>query len=311
MKRNNKTEQKKAEEAAKNRAIKRKNIALFYREFSVVHREWLLALTKAYKERGIFDVSPLILSHYYKTYEDKQIAILAGGLLLFDNDRIMEQVYGMRELLGNSPYKDLYENRAFVRLSNGSNQLRNIAYSGSLPYYKLSHLLNVLWEIEHTTDKTLYDTFMVNIQERGYTPYYALFDLFEELSVPHPEYRINLTLMGLCEQGSLGCGLWEIKGIDEKLACPNSGELRNFLRLWMHNWNKIYSIREMSEILGFEKETDLYYCLLAYKTLRQYRKKEIGRYLTTYNRLYAKGESGKQINRALKEKLPKIKFEKE
>lgn len=284
---------------------------MFYREFSVVHREWLSALTKAYKERGMFDVSPLMLSSYYKSYEDKQIATLVGGLLLPDNDRVMEQVYGMRKLLGDNPYKNLYENRAFVRLSNGSNQLRNIAYGGSLPYYKLSHLLGVLWEIEHTTNKTLYDTFMVNIQERGYTPYYALFDLFEELSMPHPEYRINLTLMGLCEQGSLGCGLWEIRGINEKLACPNSGELRNFLRLWMPNWNRIYSIREMSEILGFEKETDLYYCMLAYKTLSQYRKKEIGRYLTAYNRLYAKGESGYQINRALKEKLPKIKFEKE
>lgn len=291
--------------------LKKKNVALFYREFSVVHREWLSALTKAYKERGIFDVSPLMLSSYYKLYEDKQIAILAGGLLLPDNNRVMEQVYGMRKLLGDNPYKNLYENRAFIRLSNGSNQLRNIAYGGSLPYYKLSHLLSVLWEIEHTTNKTLYDTFMVNIQERGYTPYYALFDLFEELSMPHPEYRINLTLMGLCEQGSLGCGLWEIRGINEKLACPNSGELRNFLRLWMPNWNRIYSIREMSEILGFEKETDLYYCMLAYKTLSQYRKKEIGRYLTAYNRLYAKGESGYQINRALKEKLPKIKFEKE
>lgn len=311
MKKNNKTKQEQIEEAAKNRAIKRKNIALFYREFSVVHREWLSALTKAYKERGILDVSPLILSHYYKTYEDKQIAILAGGLLLPDNDRVMEQVYGMRKLLGDNPYKNLYENRAFVRLSNGSNQLRNIAYGGSLPYYKLSHLLSVLWEIEHTTNKTLYDTFMVNIQERGYTPYYALLDLFENLQIVNPEYRVNLTLMGLCEQGSFGEGLWEIKGIDEKLACPNSGELRNFLRLWMPNWNKIYSIREMSEILGFEKETDLYYCLLAYKTLSQYRKKEIGRYLTTYNRLYAKGESGGQINRTLKGKLPKIKFEKE
>lgn len=305
------TEEEKLRRKIVCQGLKKKNIALFYREFSVVHREWLSALTKAYKERGMFDVSPLMLSSYYKSYEDKQIATLVGGLLLPDNDRVMEQVYGMRKLLGDNPYKNLYENRAFVRLSNGSNQLRNIAYGGSLPYYKLSHLLGVLWEIEHTTNKTLYDTFMVNIQERGYTPYYALFDLFEELSMPHPEYRINLTLMGLCEQGSLGCGLWEIRGINEKLACPNSGELRNFLRLWMPNWNRIYSIREMSEILGFEKETDLYYCMLAYKTLSQYRKKEIGRYLTAYNRLYAKGESGYQINRALKEKLPKIKFEKE
>jgi hypothetical protein len=305
------TEEEKLRRKIVCQGLKKKNVALFYREFSVVHREWLSALTKAYKERGMFDVSPLMLSSYYKSYEDKQIATLVGGLLLPDNDRVMEQVYGMRKLLGDNPYKNLYENRAFVRLSNGSNQLRNIAYGGSLPYYKLSHLLGVLWEIEHTTNKTLYDTFMVNIQERGYTPYYALFDLFEELSMPHPEYRINLTLMGLCEQGSLGCGLWEIRGINEKLACPNSGELRNFLRLWMPNWNRIYSIREMSEILGFEKETDLYYCMLAYKTLSQYRKKEIGRYLTAYNRLYAKGESGYQINRALKEKLPKIKFEKE
>lgn len=291
--------------------LKKKNVALFYREFSVVHREWLSALTKAYKERGIFDVSPLILSSYYKSYEDKQIAILAGGLLLAGNDRVMEQVYGMKNLLGDNPYKNLYENRAFVRLSNGSNQLRNIAYWGSLPYYKLSYLFSALWKIEHTTEKTLYEAFMVNIQERGYTPYHALLSLFEELPIVNPEYRINLTLMGFCEQGSFGAGLWEIKGIDEKLACPNSGELRNFLRLWMPNWNKIYSIREMSEILGFEKETDLYYCLLAYKTLSQYRKGEIGRYLTTYNRLYAKGESGYHINRALKEKLPKIKFEKE
>lgn len=305
------TEEEKLRRKIVCQGLKKKNVALFYREFSVVHREWLSALTKAYKERGMFDVSPLMLSSYYKSYEDKQIATLVGGLLLPDNDRVMEQVYGMRKLLGDNPYKNLYENRAFVRLSNGSNQLRNIAYGGSLPYYKLSHLLGVLWEIEHTTNKTLYDTFMVNIQERGYTPYYALFDLFEELSMPHPEYRINLTLMGLCEQGSLGCGLWEIRGINEKLACPNSGELRNFLRLWMPNWNRIYSIREMSEILGFEKETDLYYCLLAYKTLSQYRKGEIGRYLTVYNRLYAKGESGGQINRTLKGKLPKIKFEKE
>ena len=291
--------------------LKKKNVALFYREFSVVHREWLSALTKAYKERGIFDVSPLMLSSYYKLYEDKQIAILAGGLLLPDNNRVMEQVYGMRKLLGDNPYKNLYENRAFVRLSNGSNQLRNIAYWGSLPYYKLSYLLSALWKIEHTTDKTLYDAFMVNVQERGYAPYHALLSLFEELPIVNPEYRINLTLIGLCEQESLGCGLWEIKGIDEKLSCPDNMELRNFLRLWMPNWNKIYSIREMSEILGFEKETDLYYCMLAYKTLSQYRKGEIGRYLTTYNRLYVKGESGGQINRTLKGKLPKIEFEKE
>lgn len=291
--------------------IRKKNISFFYHDFSKIHREWLLDLTKAYKGRGIFDVSPLMLSSYYKSYEDKQIAILVGGLLLPDNDRVMEQVYGMRKLLGDNPYKNLYENRAFVRLSNGSNQLRNIAYWGSLPYYKLSYLLSALWKIEHTTNKTLYDTFMVNIQERGYTPYYALLDLFENLQIVNPEYRINLTLIGLCEQESLGCGLWEIKGIDEKLSCPNNMELRNFLRLWMPNWNKIYSIREMSEILGFEKETDLYYCMLAYKTLSQYRKKEIGRYLTAYNRLYAKGESGGQINRTLKGKLPKIKFEKE
>lgn len=306
-----KDKEKRLQEYLEWQKIRKKNISFFYYEFSKIHREWLLNLTDAYKERGIFDVSPLMLSSYYKSYEDKQIAILVGGLLIIYNGRIMEQVYGLKKLLGEHPYRDLYENRAFVRLSNGENQTQSIAYRGSVYYYRVSNLLNRLWEIEHTTGRTLFETFMINIQEKQYTPYHALLSLFEDLPVSSPEYHINLTLLGLCGQKYLGTGLWEIKGIDKKLGCPNSVKLRKFLQLWMPNWNRNFSIREMSELLGFEDEIDLYYCFLAYKTLKKYRKKEVGRYLTTYKRLYDKGESNYRIYRAFKEKLPKIKFEKE
>lgn len=304
------TKEEREQRLIKEKVSRKKFRSEYYREFSSVHCEWLRELTKAYKDRGQFNLTPLILSSYYNTYEDKQIALLVSGLLLSEN-RVMEQVLSMRKLLGNNPYNDLYKNRRFVQLSNGRNQAKNIAFWGSTAYWKISLLLDILWNLEHSSEKTLYEHFMANIQEKMYTPYHALLSLFEELSINNPEYRINLTLLGFCGQDGIGERLWDIKGIESRLSCPVWKDLRTFLNTWMPKWRNDFTINEMSMLFGFEQETDLYYCVLAYQELAKYRRDEISKYVLTYGRLYKKAEVGAVASKKLKQVMPQIKFEKD
>lgn len=295
----------------KQKALKRKNVEAYFKEYSSTHCKWLQELTKAYKERGIFNTTPLILSDYYKTYEDKQIALLIGGLLLKNNNRIMEQVFGVKKILGHHPYKDLYENRRFVQLSNSVNQNKQIAYVGSTRYWQISRLLAILWNIEHTSSKNLYECFMTNIQEKMYTPYYALFVLFKDLPILDPKYRVNLTLMGFCGGGDVNTRLWQIRGLERKLLCPEYRELKIILETLLPKWNVCFTLKEVGELFGLENTIDLYYCVLAYKELAKYRRHEITRYINTFNRLYKSGLVGADVKRILTPLLPTIKFERE
>jgi len=289
--------------------LKKKNLALFYKEFGVNHRAWLKELTDKYKERGKYPLSPLVLSDYYEDYGDKLLATLIACLLLDDNNRVMQQVMGVKKLLGQRPYEELYLNRAFVQLSNGINQTKNIAYFSSTRYWQIARLFDIIWEIEHSHNKPIFNVFFDLITINEYTPFHAMQILFDELPVKKPDWRINMALIRLCDCDGIGEHIWDIGGLRQKLMCPYNKNIKMFLANWIPCWNRLFSLKEVSILLGFEKEIDIYYCFLAFKELALYNPKQISEFLYTYSVQFKNRTLGKNGKRLLKEKLPPIRFD--
>lgn len=288
--------------------LRKKNLVLFYKEFGVNHRAWLKELTEKYKERGIYPLSPLILSDYYQNYGDKLLSTLIACFLLDDNSRTMQQVLAMKKLLGEHPYKDLYSNRTFVQLSNGENQTKCISYFGSVRYWQVAKLLDIVWNIEHTHNKPLFDVFFELIAISGYTPYHALSLLFEDLPVSNPEWRINLALLRLCSGDGIGECLWDLGGLKQRLKSPLNKDVKQFISTWLPKYNYSFTLTEVCFMLGFESETDLYYCMLAFKELSLYKAKEVKEYIHLYSVHYKRRQLGWLNMYRLKNKIPTIEF---
>jgi hypothetical protein len=287
---------------------KKKNLALFYKEFGVNHRTWLQELARKYKERGKYPLSPLILSDYYKDYEDKLLATLIACFLLDDNNRVMQQVLPMKSLLGEHPYKDLYSNRAFVQLSNGANQTKPISYFGSVKCWKVAKLLDIVWAIEHDNGKPLFDVLFDMIMALEYTPYHALFSLFSDLPVERPEYRINLALLRLCSKDGISTHLWDIGGLERKLKCPFDKGIKSFMENWLPRYAQTFTFAEACRIMGFESEVDFYYSYLGFKELSLYRPQEVRDYIHLYSIQYNHRQMDKDGRRRLRNKIPNIEF---
>lgn len=302
------TEQEKERRKFIQQELKKKNLALFYKEFGVNHRIWLKELANKYKERGKFPLSPLILSDYYQDYGDKLLATLIACFLLDDNHRVMQQVLSMKSLLGEHPYKELYSNRAFVQLSNGDNQTNSISYFGSVRYWQVSKLLDVVWNIEHDKGKPLFEVFLDFVTVWEYTPYHALLSLFESLPVERPEFRINLALMRLCEPNGTNTCLWDIRGLEHKLKCPFDKGIKSFMENWLPLYARTFTFAEACRIMGFENEVDFYYSYLGFKELAAYRPQEVRDYIHLYSIQYSHRQADKKGRRRLKNKIPNIEF---
>lgn len=288
---------------------KKKNLALFMKEFGVANRAWLRELTEKYKERGKFPLSPLILSDYYNVYEDKLLATLIACFLLDDNDMVMQQVSAMRKILGEHPYRDLYSNRAFVQLSGGLIQTKPIAYFGSVQHWEISKLLDIIWNIEDNNKKPLFDVFFESMTIKEYTPHHALRSLFKELPVAFPEWRINLALLRLCSLDGISEHLWDIGGLESKLECPFDRRIKSFMDNWFPNWDYTFTFSELCIILGFEKEIDVYYCMFGFRELALSKPKEIQDYLHAYIIQLRHRTVNKDGRRWIKKRTPKIEFE--
>ena len=289
--------------------LKKRNLALFMKEFGVANRAWLRELTEKYKGRGVFPLSPIILSDYYKDYGDKLLATLIACLLLNNNSKVMEQVLSMKKILGEHPYEDLYSNRTFVQLSNGDDQTKHASYFGSVQYWKIAKLMDIVWNIEHMHGKPLFGIFFELITVSGYTPYYALFSLFEDLPISAPEWRINLALLRLCSNDGIGEHLWDLGGLESKLECPFNKQVRLFMENWFPKWSYVFTFSEICTILGFKKETDVFYCMLGFKELALSKPKEIQDYLHTYIIQLRHRSNNKYARRWIKERTPKIAFD--
>lgn len=288
--------------------VKKKNFSLFYKEFGVNHRAWLKELVKKYKERGKYPLSPLILSDYYEDYGDKLLATLTACLLLDDNRRVMQQVLAVKKLFGEHPYKNLYSNRTFVQWSNGANQTKPVSYFGSVKYWQLAKLFDIVWNIEYDNGKPLFDVFFELITLKEYTPYHALLSLFDGLPVNTPKRRINLALLRLCGTDGISERLWDLGGLESKLECPNDKNVKAFLDIWIPKWNKTFLFNEVCDILGFTKETDVYYCMLAFRELALSKPKDVKEYLKLYSMQLRHGTIGKDGRYQLKNKIPTISF---
>ena len=281
---------------------------MFYKEFGVNHRIWLKELADKYKERGKYPLSPLILSDYYQDYGDKLLATLIACFLLDDNNRVMQQVLSMKGLLGEHPYKDLYSNRTFVQLSNGDNQTKNISYFGSVRYWQIAKLLDIVWNIEHSHNKPLFDVFFELITLKEYTPYHALLSLFEDLPVSNPEWRINLSLLRLCGTDGISEGLWNIGGLESKLGCPFDKGVKSFMENWIPLYARTFTFAEACHIMGFENEVDFYYSYLSFKELAAYHPQEVRDYIHLYSIQYSHRQTDKKGRRRLRNKIPNIEF---
>lgn len=289
--------------------MKKKNLSSFYKEFGVNHRAWLKELTDKYKSRGIYPLSPLVLSDYYKDPKDKMLATLVASLLLDDNDRTMQQVMDTKNLLGEHPYETFFSSRGFVLWSNGSQQTKTISYFGSTHYWQISKLFDIIWNIEQGRGKSLFEVFFEMITVYEYTPHHALLLLFENLPVSRPEWRINLALLRLCGADGISEHLWDIGGLERRLDCPNDIQTRKFMRNWIPEWQHMFSFEEVCMLLGFEKKTDMYYCHLAFRELSRCRMREVRQYLHLYSVHYNRRQLG-CVNRCrLKNRQPRIEFQ--
>lgn len=297
-------------------AYAKKHRAEKYKEVAKGISPWLNKLVSAYKERGVFPITPAILGDFYKEHDDKVIATIIGSLCLNRNntDAIMQEAETMRRIMGEHPYKDFFVGRQYTLMSLADNMDKQIGGMGSVYYWQVSKLVDSLWNTWNSIDgKSLEDIFKERFSRDGLKPYNALASMLNTDYVRTPVYRINLALMALCDRDGISYHLWDLNGAEASLMPPmevwidNYTNMNNFLNVLLPHCTKHgFSSVEVANILGFKKPTDLWYAYHAYKLI--YRKEGVGAFIRRYHSQVKNNSVGANNRQQLRLMEPEVNF---
>lgn len=280
--------------------IRKKNVSEYFVNFSKLHREWMQELVDKYKERGEFPVIPMaMLPSYYDSTFDKEVALFAALLIKDEGEyvenvaHVIESVQAFKEMMGESPW-EWFKHRAFVKLSLGRAQDKR---TGGVVNWKIAKLMDRLWG----------EVFEGKYGEKGRYGIYGLIDkmarvhrcsyfgvltaLVEDCGVGNYFYKLRMLLMVACSGDGFGLSLWENHNFQE--LCPITSGLRQFLKMWMPDYNRIGGVDEAISLFGLRGKCDFFYAWLGWKNLQKRNPKGCSLYATTYLRWYENGVNRK------------------
>ena len=272
--------------------IRKKNIVDYFKDFSIVIREWLQTLADGVKERGEFGIHKFMLADYYEYPKDKELALLVS-LIVSENGDILQQVGHLRELLGDSP-TNMYKSRSFVRFGTG--RIRDKRINGSQqPMWKLANVLSRVWDIEHPTVgghaptvwKGLTDfesEVLQTIRANRTNAFGALSFFLADIGVGQFYWNLNFLALRLFRSDGLGMGLWG-RG-DEELLCPWNSELTLFLKTWFPDYRRVGTPEFCVKQFELRDDVDFFYAWLGYKELQKRNPSACSKLATAYHNWY-------------------------
>ena len=282
--------------------IRKHNISNYFLNQSKYHRPWMQELADRYKDglRTGTVAAPLIpmavLPSYYTDKRDREIAAFAS-LLIRDEGRYgetvshqLDSVLTFRGLLGNHPW-EWFLRRDFVCLSMGNEQNKR---TGGIENWKIAKLMDILWN-EHNYPIIQFSGIEDTLRRLSSVQLCSYFDimtyLLEDCCVGQFFYKLRVLLLVLGTADGFGLGVWEIP--KDQLKCPLAYGLRDFIKTWFPDYNRIGSIDDAIRQFGLRGECDFFYAWLGYKELQKRNPKGCSAYATTYLRWYDNGERKK------------------
>lgn len=244
--------------------IRRRNVAMFFRNFTEYFLPWLHELTRRYKERGEFPVMACWLLPSYYTYDlDIEIAAYCA-LLIKDDEKVMERVGAFRELLTDRPF-EWFRARGFVPLSIGES--REKLSTGGVKNYGIAVYLSDLYD---------------NWRKREQMMPEILSNRFDE---DHVQERLATLRLVLGTSDGFGQGVCAVAPQD--LRCPLRRETNRLLKTFMPDYVKMHDKEEAIRLFGFEHDHDFFYAALAWQELSQRDPYGCHRLATVYNKRYS------------------------
>lgn len=271
-------------------ALRKKNIAEYFVNFTKHHRPWLKELAQKYKERGEFPLMAMtLLPSYYDNTQDKEIAVFVA-LLIPDGETIghgtLDRVAKFRKMMGESPW-EWFEQRKFVGLSIGKNLHKR---TGGVENWKIAKLMDRLWQecFWKTETHTTIGQAIKDFSDKQMCSYFEVLTyLLEDCCVGNYQYKLRLLLQILVCSDGFSFGLWSVD--PSELKCPLTHDLRVFLQTWFPDYRTFGSIDDAIRLFGFERDCDFFYAYLGYKELQKRNPKRCSECATKYLSWYEGG----------------------
>lgn len=276
----------------------------YFVDFARFHFKWLRELVAAYKERGIYPVYPTQIIEYYPDERDKIVAIFSVFVMSWNNDKELEQIASMRELIGDHPWQ-WFEKREFVTLSVGRNQDKHInGYKYGL-YWKIAKVYDLLWDECHQGNS-------VHIPSEVLTP--KRFDKFCEkiekvCELQHMDWKKSIVELVLMTDDGIGRDLWHPRRRVPR--CPYSLAMAKYMKIWFPDWGTyLWKWDEAVKLFALEKPYDFFYAWLAHQELAKFNPLGCKQYATRYKSRWDYGlQSSSHDWLYGRSRQPEIKFE--
>jgi hypothetical protein len=268
-------------------------VSRFWMNFTPWHREFLKEVAEKYKERGRFPFIPIReLAMCYEDKRDKEVAALAG-LMIKDDEKAEQRVREFRVMMGESPWR-WFERRYFALLSTGARQEERI---GGVAGWKIAAFYSALFRMCDMGGSNLI-SIGVEFADLDSGDIAAILQASTmqsslELSFEKLETRIRLLRLVFGTSDGIGIGQWSI--YPHELKCPDSDEIRAFVKTWLPELSKrgkyscLFTFDGAVRMYGFERDCDFFYAWLGWKELCRRKPKECSRYVTLYQKRYDEG----------------------
>jgi hypothetical protein len=235
---------------------------MFFEEFAECHCEWLRKLVAKYKERGEYPIFPTQVMEYYQNPSDKVLAVLSTLCMCWDNDKILEQIASMRKLIGRNPTQ-WWRDREFVTISVGREQNKTIDGYISGHYWKIAKVYDILYDLcrDGHELKNPHDVL------GSASAFNSFCDKVGQVCmVSDIEYKRDVISLVTRTSDGMGRNLWPTR--PDKVKCPQSNEIKNYLYIWFPYWRtRMWTWEEAVSLFRLENNYDFFYAFYAHQEL--------------------------------------------
>ena len=233
----------------------------FFNEFAESHREWLNELVTKYKARDVYPVFPTQIVEYYKSREDKEIAVFASLCMNWQNGKELEQIASMRKLMGESPSQWFFD-RHFVAISVAREQNNYIDGYMNAKYWKIAKVFDRLYDVCKDRNKLMLpsDAF----KKKSFKDF--CMETSDICELPGMEYKSSITELVLRTSDGIGRGLWPTTPY--KVKCPCFDKIKRYLVEWFPFYRTgLWSWDDAVSLMGLRPKYDFFYAYLAHQEL--------------------------------------------
>ena len=289
------TKRKMRDTKARNTEYRREVVVKRFLEFTIPHLQWLHSLRDKWLERDVLPLNPTILANYYEDKRDKEVALLAS-LLISWGDNCYDRVQTYRKIMGKHPW-EWFKSRGFSSL-NGEVWV--------FEEKRIFDFYNELWEncFKYGNYSSVEGCVSSIRDVYGISWWEAIEKATKCNGIRPPKEHYAFLVLALSHADVFGHDVWDIDRKDVKF--PNTGRLKEFLKIWMPDYHKLgVAFTDFSSLFGMD-DVDFYITSLAYDDLCKYRMKECSKYASWYATIYA--NHTRKMPCMWREKQPEINF---